>query len=141
MPFDLAAVNWLAVPVAALAAFMVGGIWYAALFGKLWVRLHGYEGRTELLDAMKKRQGKTFAIMIAADLVMAAVLAAILHANPESTWLTGVTAGAILWLGVGLPETVMQNAAHHKPFTAWAIDLSHQLVYLCVAGAILGAWH
>ncbi|GJM19502.1 MAG: hypothetical protein DHS20C14_17150 [Phycisphaeraceae bacterium] len=141
MPFDLAAVNWLAVPVAALAAFMVGGIVYGAVFGTAWVRLHGYEGKTELLDAMKKHQGRTFAIMFAAYLIMAVVLAAVLHADPASTWVTGVVAGAILWLGVGLPETTIQNAAHHKPIAAGAIDLAHQLAYLCVAGAILGAWH
>ena len=28
--------------VAALIVFFVGGLWYSALFGKLWVRLHGY---------------------------------------------------------------------------------------------------
>jgi hypothetical protein len=42
MPFDLARVNFLAVLVAGLAAFFIGGLWYTVLFGKLWVKLHGY---------------------------------------------------------------------------------------------------
>jgi hypothetical protein len=42
MILDLAPVNWLAVIVAALATFFLGGLWYQALFGRLWVRLHGY---------------------------------------------------------------------------------------------------
>ena len=30
--------NWLAVVVATVAFFVVGAIWYTALFGKIWQR-------------------------------------------------------------------------------------------------------
>lgn len=30
-------INWLAVVLAAIAAFVVGGIWYGPLFGKAWM--------------------------------------------------------------------------------------------------------
>ncbi len=38
MPFKLPDINILAVIVAALVAFFVGGVWYTALFGKQWVK-------------------------------------------------------------------------------------------------------
>ena len=42
MNIDLSQANWLAVVVAGLVAFFLGGLWYTALFGKLWVKLVGY---------------------------------------------------------------------------------------------------
>ncbi|MGC9355126.1 MAG: DUF1761 domain-containing protein, partial [Mariniphaga sp.] len=35
-------INYLAVIVAALSSFMVGWIWYGPLFGKSWMKLHGF---------------------------------------------------------------------------------------------------
>ena len=42
MPFKVSEINWLAVAVAGLIAFLVGGVWYTALFGQLWIKLQGY---------------------------------------------------------------------------------------------------
>jgi hypothetical protein len=41
---DIFAVNWLAVLLAALAGFVVGGIWYGPIMGKRWM---GAVGLTE----------------------------------------------------------------------------------------------
>ena len=36
---DFASINWLAVLVAGISAFVVGGIWYSpGLFGKAWMK-------------------------------------------------------------------------------------------------------
>ena len=35
------AVNWLAVIAAALSSFVLGGVWYSALFAKVWQREAG----------------------------------------------------------------------------------------------------
>ena len=42
MHLNLESVNWLAVLVAGIATFFLGAVWYMALFGKTWQRLHGY---------------------------------------------------------------------------------------------------
>ncbi len=34
-------INWLAVLLAALAGFIVGGLWYSVLFAKVWQREAG----------------------------------------------------------------------------------------------------
>ena len=34
-------IHWLAVIVAGVGAFMVGGVWYSALFGKVWMAARG----------------------------------------------------------------------------------------------------
>jgi hypothetical protein len=51
---DLTRINYLAVAVAALAAFFIGAVWYTALFGKLWAIKHGYS--PEQLQQMQARR-------------------------------------------------------------------------------------
>jgi len=46
-------VNWWAVLVARFAVFMLGSLWYTALFVKLWVRLNGYSE-----EKVKERQAR-----------------------------------------------------------------------------------
>lgn len=35
--------NWLAIAVAAVAYFMIGGLWYSVLFGKAWIKASGID--------------------------------------------------------------------------------------------------
>ena len=37
MNIDIAGLNWFAIIVAALVTFFIGGAWYTALFGKIWL--------------------------------------------------------------------------------------------------------
>lgn len=139
MQFHLDQVNWLAVPVAAVAAFVIGGVIYGALFGNAWARLHGYDNQATL-EKMRKSQGKVFAIMFVAELLMAAVIAIILTAIEGADWKTGAIVGLLMWAGAALPDQIMQNAAHRKPLSAFGIDTVHALLYLVATGVILGAW-
>ena len=38
---DISQLNWLAILVATVAAFALGGVWYGPVFGKAWQRLVG----------------------------------------------------------------------------------------------------
>src|SRR5262249_30889084 len=37
------ALNWLAIAVAVIAAFVFGFLWYGPLFGKTWAKLMGFD--------------------------------------------------------------------------------------------------
>ncbi len=91
MILDFSQVNIWAVIVSAIAAFMVGGIWYAAIFGKAWVRLHGFdEGQVK---EMEKTQARTFGLFFVCDLVTATVVSLLipnLLAEPSSLGGVGV---------------------------------------------------
>lgn len=39
---SLESINYFAVIVAALSAFVIGGIWYSALFAKSWMKANGF---------------------------------------------------------------------------------------------------
>lgn len=139
MDLNVSHINVWAVIVSAVAAFMVGGLWYAAIFGKVWAQLHGFD--TEQLKAMEKTQARTFGLFLVCDLVTATVLSLlILNLVGEPSALSGVGVAIVLWLGLGATEAAAQNAAHRKPLRAYLIDVTHHLVYLVVMGAIIGGW-
>lgn len=140
MPVDFASVNWLAVLVAAVATFLLAGAWYQALFGRLWVRLHGYT--PEQVAAMQKRipMGLFLAGMFAAYLVLSAMVGVLIVALGITTWSGGATLGMVLFIGPALAIGFTGWLASGKPIGVGLIDWSCQAVYLVMIGAILGAW-
>src|SRR3546814_656433 len=68
---DLFAVNWLGVVLAALAGFVVGGIWYGPVMGKKWM---GAVGLTEE-DAKSANMGMVYGCAFAFSLLSSWVLA------------------------------------------------------------------
>jgi hypothetical protein len=55
---DFKAIDYWAVLVSAVATFLVGGLWYTALFGKQRTELLGYSDA--VLQGMAKSAGRTF---------------------------------------------------------------------------------
>jgi hypothetical protein len=139
MPFDLAKINVWAVLVAGLIAFLVGGVWYTALFGKRWVRLQGFTP-----EQVKEMQAKMspplfFGGMLVSYFVLAVALAAVLTAFSAPTMTSGAALGVAFWLGVaGIYRT--NHIASGKPLGVYLIDVGCDLVYLVLMGALLGAW-
>jgi hypothetical protein len=140
MPFHLAGVNYLAVLVSALVAFLVGGLWYTALFGKLWVKLHGYTPEHVKEMQVRRPPPAFFGGMIASYVLLALVLALLLSGFQEKTVLTGVALGALLWAGPTAAIAFTGHLAGDKPLLLYLIDAGCPLVYLVLMGAILGAW-
>ena len=125
--------------VAALAAFLIGALWYSpVLFAKAWVRTNGYT--PERLAAMRANAGRAYAGSFVAFVVMASVLGLLLrHLGADST-ADGAAWGFHAWLGFALPIGFTANLYSDKPAAAFLIDAGYQLVYMTVMGAILGAW-
>jgi len=134
----LASVNWWAVLVAAVASFLVGGIWYGALFSKAWPRLHKFT--PEEIESLRNQQLRGFLIFLISDLVLTTVVAGLTAALELDTALAGALLGFWLWLGLAATQTLTLNAASGKPAGLFWMDTSKQLVSLLVIGAIIGAW-
>lgn len=132
--------NWLAIFVAALVAFLIGGLWYSPLlFAKAWVAAHGHS--PEKLAAMQANAKRAYAGSFVAFLVMAFVLCLFLNHLGAEDWQEGAGWGLHAWLGFALPIGFTAWLYSDKKFATFAIDAGYQLVYLTVMGAILGAWH
>jgi hypothetical protein len=130
-----AGTNYLAVFVAAVAAWLWGAAWYGIL-GKQWMKA------ARLDPATIKMRAEPFIISFVAELVVAFVLAgAIGHLGPgEVTLWNGVISGLIIW--AGFIATVMAVNHRYQGF-GWdltVIDAGHWLGVVLISGAIIGWW-
>jgi hypothetical protein len=140
MTASLTMVNWLAVVVAAMATFFLGALWYTAIFGGAWARLNGYT-ELKLAEIRKdKPPALFFTAMIVAYLLIASVVAMIARAAGVASAVDGALLGLLLWIGLALGIGITAYVASDKPVGVYAIDLSYQLIFLVMIGAIVGAW-
>ncbi|MCC6292738.1 MAG: DUF1761 domain-containing protein [Bryobacterales bacterium] len=132
---DPSKLNWLAVGAAALATFLLGGIWYSpALFGRAWQR------ETGLSDAQLQQRSLAvvFGTSFVLALIMAFNLAAFLQGPPDLAW--GMAAGALAgigWVAMAMGVTYLFEARSMKLFL---INAGYHAVSFVIMGAILGVW-
>ncbi len=132
---DFSTINWIAVPVAAVSAFALGGLWYGPLFGKSWQAL------MKLSDEDLQNSGHPamiFGCAFLLTLVQATVLAALLPAAAGA----GAGAGLGLLLGVAFVASafgVNYLFARH-PRALFGIDAGYNVVQFAIMGGIIGAF-
>ena len=138
-------INWFAVLVAGISAFVLGGVWYSpALFGKAWMT----ETKITVADIKGRNNGKIFGWAFVLSLIMAANLAMFLVDSPASCpdncaqrtdvgW--GTTAGFLagLWPFCGI---AIIGLFEHKTARYIFINGGYLLVALTLMGAIIGVW-
>ena len=132
---DSSHVNWLAVLVAGISAFVLGGVWYSpALFGKAWMK----ENNFTVEFVQKGNKAKIFGWSFLLALIMSVNLAMFL-ADPKTNFTWGMTAGFLsgIWVfcGIAIAALFEQKATRYI-----FINGGYQLVALTVMGAIIGAW-
>lgn len=140
MTIDFAQINWLAVATAAFATFMLGGIWYQPLFGKLWVQLQGFTPEQVAAMRAKRPPPVFFGGMIACYFVLAVIVAILVVALNVRSINGGLTLGLLLWLGPTSAVAFTGWLASDKPIGVFWIDASYQFIYMLMMGAILSAW-
>jgi Protein of unknown function (DUF1761) len=135
------AVSYLAILVAAVAAWIAGAGWYMAL-AKPWTAAIGVS--PERMHAMRDEPGAylPFVYAFLAELIMAWVLAGVLaHLGPgQVTLRNGIISGALCWLGFVMTTMLVNNSFGRRDRRLLLIDGGHWLLVLLVMGAIIGAW-
>lgn len=126
--------NLLAVLVAALLGFAIGGIWYGPLFGKAWMAASGMtEERVRAANPLKV-YGLTFALNLVAAFSLAMFIGA-------GDWRFGLFAGFMTgatFVAVGLGVTYLFES---RPLALWFINAGYQVLLFSAMGAVLGSWH
>ena len=130
---DFSTVNWLAVIVAAVVAWLFGAVWYMGL-SKLWLKA------AKLDPATMKRSVAPFIVGFVGELVMALVMTLVVGAltGGEPNPLAGVIFGFVLWLGF-IATTLSVN--HRYQGFGWdltLIDAGHWLGVMLIIGAVIG---
>lgn len=129
-------VNWLAVLVAALAKFAIGGLWYSPVaFGPRWGAIVGVTP-----DAFKARMMPAMATDLVASLVLAWVLANVLQFTGAVGLIPGVRVSFFLFLGFVATPLLSTTVYEGRPLALFAINAAYWLVSMLVMGGLIGAW-
>lgn len=133
-------INYLAVLVAAVVAFALGGLWYSPiLFAKAWVKAHGFT--EERVAEMQKSAGKAYAVSFLCQFLIALAIAVLIGYLHLERCVQGLKLAALVWAGFALPLGLMVNVFSDRKITVFFIDTGYQLVYLLVMGSIISVWH
>lgn len=133
---DFSTLNWLAIIVAAVSAFVVGGLWYSPiLFGKAWMRVNNFTEET-----MKNaNMGKIFGFAFFWTLVMAINLAMFLN-DPKTDAAWGATAGFLAGFGWAATGIFVVSLFERRSTAYMLINGAYLTVALTLMGFIIGAW-
>jgi hypothetical protein len=132
---DPRTLNIWAILVAALSAFVLGGLWYSPmLFAGAWKRANGF-GANEPPPATPK----IFLISFVLSLVMAFNLAVFLN-DPKTNLAWGATAGFLAGFGWAAMGLWIVSLFERRPFSYALINGGYLTLALTLMGLILGAW-
>ncbi|WP_048645197.1 DUF1761 domain-containing protein [Nitratireductor soli] len=130
---DFAGLNYLAIPVAAIAGFLFGAVYYG-LLGKPWMKA----ARITPSDA--KMAPSLLITSFIAELIMAWVLAGVIgHLGAgQVTVQNGIVSGAFIWLGF-IATTIAVNQRYQGfGWNLTLIDAAHWLGVAILMGGIIG---
>ena len=127
--------NWLAVLVAGISAFVLGGVWYSpALFGKVWMKENNLTNEA----VQKGNKGKIFGWSLLLTLVMSVNLAMYLHTpdiDVKFGLLYGLLAGVWVFCGIAIVGLFELKTGRYI-----LINGGYCFIALGLMGAIIGAW-
>ncbi len=130
---DNVSINWLAVGVATILAFVLGGLWYSpALFGKVW---QTDTGLTD--DVLKQRSmAKVFGVSFLLELLIFINMAYFLGPAADLTF--GLTAGFATGFGFIAMALGVTYVFEGKPLRLFLVDAGYHVVACTIGGAVIG---
>lgn len=129
---DYGSISWLAVVIAAVVFFAIGGLWYAVLFAKTFTRASGMT-EEEMGDSDPVTFGVTFVLQFLAAIGLAALI------GGDTSVADGLRTG--LEVGVFFMFTTLAVAALYdrKSPVLFGLNAGYNLVGFAAMGAIVGA--
>jgi hypothetical protein len=126
---------WLAVPLAAVAFFILGAVWYGML-ARPWMRL-----ARKTHDEVRKGAGKaTYAIAFISSLICAGVLAYWLRVTDADGLYEHLGLGAVAAIGFITAGQAKHYAFLGHPLGLLLIDAGYDLVGFLAMSAIYAFW-
>ena len=129
---DPSTINWLAVLLAAVSSFIIGGAWSSPLlFAKPWARLNGFG------DQLGGNPALIFGLSFVAALIASVMLSFFI--GPTADLMFGLFAGLATgagWVAMAFATTYLFE---RRSLALWAINAGYHVVSFTVMGTIIGA--
>lgn len=129
-------VNYLAVILAALAAFFLGYFWYSVIFVKPWQKLIGMKVTKKDELNVPPNLGKLLAGSFILELVMAYSLAVVIGSN--SDWQYGLAIGCVVGICFVSFAFGVNYMFEGKSLKLWLINAGYNTVVFALMGLIIG---
>ncbi|HVR37621.1 MAG TPA: DUF1761 domain-containing protein [Thermoanaerobaculia bacterium] len=131
-----------AVLVAAVSAFLLGGVWYAKpVFGRAWGRANGYTA--EQMDAMakagQKHGARVFGVSFFFSLIAAAAFGYAMGPSPQLG--DAVCHGVVIGAAFVATSFGINYQFANRTFALWLIDGGYHILQFVIFGVVLGLWH
>lgn len=128
-------INHLAVLVAAISMFVLGGLWYGPLFGKAWMDANSFTDQ----DVEKGNPAKQYGLSLLFAIIMAYNLAAFLG-DSGTTMVWGATAGFLAGFGWVMLGVAVISLFEQRSWKYILINGGYMTVAFTLMGLIIGAW-
>jgi hypothetical protein len=126
-------INLLAVVLAAISSFLLGGLWYSpALFGRIWNR----ENKSQ---PQAGHPAKVFGVSFVFSLIAAFCFAWWVGAEPSLN--RALAAGAAAGFGIAATSLGINYQFAQRTFKLWLVDGGYHTAQFLLFGLILGLWH
>lgn len=130
---EFSGINYIAILVAAIGAFIAGSIYYGAL-AKKWLKAVGMKQEDAKMSPL------LFAGTFVCELVLGFTLAGLIgHLGPEQATISnGIISAFFVWLGFIMMPMIVNHRYGDKGWDLTAIDGGHWLIVVVIMGAIIG---
>jgi len=126
--------NYLAVLVAALSSFLLGGLWYSnALFGEVWNRAAGTNPKGQ-----QGHPAKVFGVSFVFALIAAFVYAWLMP--PATDAAHAAIQGLLVGAGVVAASFGINYQFANRGATLWLVDGGYHTLQFLIYGLIIGLW-
>lgn len=127
--------NWLAIVVAAISAFVLGGLWYSPLmFVKRWMKETGITEESTKKANMIKIFGLAFLLSLMASFFLAMFL------GPKAGAGFGAMAGFMAGLGWVFTFMGIHYLFESRTLAHFLINSTYSILSLTIMGLIIGVW-
>ena len=130
-------INYVAVIVAALVHFMIGGLWYGLIFANIFVDI---VGREQLEQMVADSHWSQYLIAFISSLVLVYILAHFVQFTGSKTAGGGLQTAFWLWLGFVATTQLSGVIFEQRKLGLYLLNIGYQLVACLICGAILAVW-
>jgi len=132
-------INYLAVLVAAVLHFIIGGVWYGVLFGNQFIKLIGWSPE-KVAQIGNESHGKEYLIAFVSSLVLVYVLAHFVQYTKAKSAIDGIQTAFWLWLGFVVTTQLATVIFEERRLGLYVLNVGYQFVGCSVAGVLLAVW-